>query len=57
MDELDRCLPAYTIKVLERLHHIFTDIDNVIVIIAMDKKQVEHVVGQIYGVSDIDIDR
>lgn len=57
VDELDRCLPAYTIKVLERLHHIFTDIENVIVIIAMDKKQVEHIVGQIYGVKDIDVDR
>lgn len=57
VDELDRCLPAYTIKVLERLHHIFTDIENVIVIIAMDKKQVEHIVGQIYGVKDVDVDR
>lgn len=57
VDELDRCLPAYTIKVLERLHHIFSDIENVIVIIAMDKKQIEHTVEQIYGVSDIDVDR
>lgn len=37
VDELDECLPV-TIKVLERLHHIFTDIENVIAIIAMDKK-------------------
>lgn len=57
VDELDRCLPTYTIKVLERLHHIFADIDNVIVIIAMDKRQIEHMVEQIYGVSDIDVDR
>lgn len=57
VDELDRCLPMYTIKVLERLHHIFTDIENVIVIIAMDKKQVEHIVEQTYGVGDIDTDR
>ncbi|MCM1049220.1 MAG: KAP family NTPase [Clostridiales bacterium] len=57
VDELDRCLPTYTIKVLERLHHIFADIENVIVIIAMDKKQIEHMVEQIYGVSGIDVDR
>lgn len=57
VDELDRCLPIYTIKVLERLHHIFADIENVIVIIAMDKKQVEHIVGRIYGTDDIDTDR
>lgn len=50
-------MPAYTIKVLERLHHIFTDIDNVVVIIAMDKRQIEHMVEQIYGISDIDVDR
>ena len=25
VDELDRCLPEYTIKVLERLHHLFDE--------------------------------
>lgn len=49
VDELDRCLPEYAIKVLERLHHIFVDIDNVIVIISMDKKQLEHSIKGIYG--------
>ena len=28
VDELDRCLPEYAIKVLERLHHIFGDTEN-----------------------------
>ena len=37
VDELDRCLPEYTIKVSERLHHIFTDLKNVIVFVSMDK--------------------
>lgn len=54
VDELDRCLPEYAIKVLERLHHIFVDIDNVVVIISMDKKQLSHSIKEIYG--DIEVD-
>lgn len=49
VDELDRCLPEYAIKVLERLHHVFDNIPNVQVIIAVDKKQFEHTVKNIYG--------
>ena len=49
VDELDRCLPTYTIKVLERLHHLFTGIDNTQVIIAVDKDQLAHSIRQIYG--------
>lgn len=54
VDELDRCLPEYAIKVLERLHHVFVDIDNVIVIISMDKSQLEHSVKEIYGNINVD---
>lgn len=49
VDELDRCLPEYTIKVLERLHHLFDSIPNVQVILSIDRSQLEHVVTQIYG--------
>lgn len=56
VDELDRCLPEYAIKVLERLHHIFNDIENIIVIIALDGKQLEHSVKNIFG-NEIDYDR
>lgn len=55
VDELDRCLPEYSIKVLERLHHLFVDIENVIVIISMDKSQLTHSIKGIYG--DIPVDR
>ena len=54
VDELDRCLPTYSIKVLERLHHIFDELDNVIVIVSMDKKQLEHSIRAIYGQIDVD---
>ena len=56
VDELDRCLPEYMIKVLERLHHVFYEIPNVQVIISVDKKQLSHTVKQIYGEST-DVDR
>lgn len=49
VDELDRCLPTYTIKVLERLHHVFEGVENCIVILAVDKKQIEHTIRNIYG--------
>lgn len=49
VDELDRCLPEYAIKVLERLHHVTTGIGNVQVILAVDRNQLEHTVSGIYG--------
>lgn len=49
VDELDRCMPEYSIKVLERLHHLFDDIENVIVLLAIDSRQLEYSVRQIYG--------
>jgi hypothetical protein len=42
-------LPQYAIKILERLHHIFFEIDNVIVIIAVDGDQLDNTIKQIYG--------
>lgn len=52
VDELDRCLPHYSIKVLERLHHIFDGIDNVVLIFAIDAKQLHHTVKSIFGNED-----
>lgn len=49
VDELDRCLPEYAIKVLERLHHIFEGIENVQVILSIDKSQLEHIIKKTFG--------
>lgn len=61
VDELDRCIPQYAIKVLERLHHIFYGLDNVVVVMAIDRKQLEHSVEEMFGVRkdelSIDIER
>ena len=48
VDELDRCLPQYAIKVLERLHHFFDEDSNIIVILATDRKQLERTVEKIF---------
>lgn len=49
VDELDRCLPEYAIKVLERLHHITEELPNTITILAVDKKRLENTVTSIFG--------
>ena len=49
VDELDRCMPEYAIKVLERLHHLTEENSNIITVIAIDKKQLISSVKQIFG--------
>ena len=49
VDELDRCLPQYAIKVLERVHHVFYDIPRCVMILSIDKNQLNHTVQNIFG--------
>lgn len=49
VDELDRCLPEYSIKVLERLHHVFEKTLNIQVILSIDKTQLENTIKTIFG--------
>lgn len=56
IDELDRCLPEYQIKVLERLHHVFNDMDNVIIITVFDKALIKNTITSIFG-SNISVER
>lgn len=55
VDELDRCLPDYAIKVLERLHHITEMLPNTITVIATNKSKLANTVKSIYGFADKDI--
>ncbi len=48
VDELDRCLPEYQIKVLESIYHML-DIPNLIVVIALDKEQLETSIKNMFG--------
>lgn len=49
VDELDRCVPEYAIKILERLHHLTEDSKNMITVISIDKQQLESGVKQVFG--------
>ena len=48
VDELDRCLPEYAIKVLERLHHICNEMP-VIQIIAINKQHLADSIAKVFG--------
>lgn len=48
VDELDRCLPEYAIRVLERLHHICNEMP-VIQILAINKKNLADSIAKVFG--------
>lgn len=48
VDELDRCLPEHVIKVLERMHHISQNVNNIQFIYGIDKTQIENNVVHIF---------
>ena len=50
VDELDRCLPEYAITVLERLHHLFDQQENIVVILAIDKTRLSAAIQKVYGI-------
>ena len=54
IDELDRCRPTYAIDLLEKIKHLF-DVKGIIFVLAIDKVQIGHSIGSIYG-SNMDID-
>lgn len=51
IDELDRCIPEYVIKVLNRCNHLFNGIDNMQLVFTINNKQIEHSVATIFGES------
>lgn len=54
VDELDRCMPEYSIKALERLHHLTENSKNIISIMAIDKSQLQTSICHIFGFKDAD---
>lgn len=49
IDELDRCSPAYAIKLLERLKHLF-DIKGVFFVLLWNRDQIKNTIQSFYGV-------
>lgn len=54
VDELDRCIPEYAVKVLERLHHLTEEKENIITVLAMDKAKLEKSIKNIFGFEPTD---
>ena len=48
IDELDRCNPAFAVKVLERIKHLF-DVPNVVFVLSIDKQQLAYSINGFYG--------
>jgi len=48
VDELDRCLPEYSITVLERLHHIFNNVNNTQVLLSLSVEQLSNTVAKLF---------
>jgi len=48
VDELDRCNPLFSIKMLERVKHLF-EIPNVIFVFSVDKIQLSAAISKVYG--------
>ena len=49
VDELDRCLPQYAIKVLERLHHLTDGTANILTVLSIDKGKLLKSIHSIFG--------
>jgi KAP family P-loop domain len=48
VDELDRCSPAYAIRFLERIKHLFA-LDGVVFVLLWNRIQIQHAVRAFYG--------
>jgi len=48
IDELDRCRPDFAIRLIERIKHFF-DIQNIVFILVMNKKQLSQSIKKYYG--------
>lgn len=54
VDEIDRCLPEYGVKTLERLYLLFKDAPNIVIVINNDKSKMEMSIQNIFGYKSID---
>lgn len=52
VDELDRCSPTYSVKVLERIKHLF-EVSNVVFVLSIDKQQLAYSINGYYGSDNI----
>ncbi|MHA6896380.1 KAP family P-loop NTPase fold protein [Ralstonia pseudosolanacearum] len=48
IDELDRCRPAFAVRLIERIKHFF-DVPNLVFVLVMNREQLEHAIRGVYG--------
>ena len=48
IDELDRCRPAFAVRLIERIKHFF-DVPNLVFVLVMNRQQLEHALKGVYG--------
>lgn len=48
VDEIDRCIPLYAVKMLERLKHYITD-ERIVIVISTNLKELGNTIGNLYG--------
>lgn len=48
IDELDRCRPAFAVRLIERIKHFF-DVPNLVFVLVMNRQQLEHALRGVYG--------
>jgi len=48
IDELDRCNPAFAVRLIERIKHFF-EIENLVFVLLMNREQLENAIKGIYG--------
>lgn len=52
IDELDRCSPAFAVRLLERIKHLFS-VPYLMVVLGIDKDQLSHTLHKFYGAIDV----
>ncbi|AXV99225.1 hypothetical protein CJO80_27105 (plasmid) [Ralstonia solanacearum] len=48
IDELDRCRPAFAVRLVERIKHFF-DVPNLVFVLVMNRDQLEKAIKGVYG--------
>jgi predicted KAP-like P-loop ATPase len=48
IDELDRCRPDFSVKIIERIKHFF-NVENVVFVLLLNREQLQNAVKGVYG--------
>ena len=49
VDEIDRCFPTYTLKIIERIHHISENVNRCVTVFCVDANQLQKIIELVYN--------